>query len=323
MNNSNQATTAIVNANPLFDSSLTTIAKALYMLLEKLTDTQGILQCSQEYLAKTLSMSRRSVIRHIAKLESAGYVQVKRDEVNSKIPNIYKINKPDTEVSEHHETAPQDTDGVAQHQDDVSNSHGSALKNQNNVSEGHHNNAAESGFKGENSADVPDSHTDIVCLSSTAPPPGESLKTDKHVLYDAATQQDKDSDGFLAHETHKKHETQKPTKRLLYDPVAFRDKDGNCILDDEPYELDELPELEGMTQGTVIWLVEKYGFSVVAAVIEYAKEQINLTNPPGFVIRVLQGHIPMNLTDEIKEIRCRNNSSLMYLTGKYAKFLNS
>lgn len=275
MQSQHQVTTQVLNTNPLFDSTLPTIAKALYMALEKLTDARGVLQCSHEYLAKILSTSRRSVIRHIALLEAGGYVRVERSAVNSKIPNVYRIAKPS--MSESHKNDSAYGSNVPESHDNVSSSHQSYTE--------------KCAFEGENSVKMSESHTDSVCMFST----------DSNYTRDSL----------------------KDKQTTLYDRESLQDRDGNFVLDNDPYKLDELPELTGMARHTVLRLVEEHGFSVVSAVIAYAKKQTSLTNPPGFVIRVLQGRIPLDLTNEIRDIYCARTPGISrYSVGKYAAFMS-
>ena len=79
------------NKKALFDEDLPTLAKTVYMTLEALVDEQGTLQSSHVYLAKILGVCRRTVIRHVALLEKAGYVVVHRARVNSRVSNVYKL----------------------------------------------------------------------------------------------------------------------------------------------------------------------------------------------------------------------------------------
>ena len=297
MQSQHQATTQVLNTNPLFDPSLSTIAKALYMALEKLTDAQGVLQCSHAYLAKILNMSRRSVIRHIALLESEQYVHVERNAVNSKIPNIYRIAKEPSSVSESHDDA---SSGVSEshHSESsavpqspqtaalMSHSHNEAARV---VPHSPQSSSANAPVEGGNGAVASESHTEHVCLSVNTNPSQKASKT---------------------------------KQTTLWNPKALQDKHGNCILDNDPYTLDELPELEGLARSKVIQLVEQYGFSVVSAVIEHTKQQDNLINPPGFAIRVLQGRIEVDLTSEIIDVRCRHEMWLKYVIGELAAYID-
>ena len=290
-----QVTTQVLNTNPLFDSTLPTIAKALYMALEKLTDARGVLQCSHEYLAKVLSTSRRSVIRHIALLEAGNYIRVERSAVNSKIPNVYKINNQGGAVSESHggdsSDVPDNHQSKSQVPESDSSESGKVSQSHDNVSSSHRKFGQKSAFEGENSVTRSESHTKNVCLFST----------DSNYTRDSL----------------------KDKQTTLYDRESLQDRDGNLVLENDPYTPDELPELKGMARHTVMRLVEEHGFSVVSAVIKHAKTQHNLTNPPGFVIRVLQGRIPLDLTSEIRDIYCARTPGVSrFSLSKYAAFMD-
>jgi len=264
------------NKKALFDEDLPTLAKTVYMALEALVNEQGILQSSHIYLAKILGVCRRTVIRHVALLEKAGYVVVHRARVNSRVSNVYKLVGYVCGI-----VAPATAENDISEQE----SHTVEPENVDLDSETPANTPEIADF-------IPESHTENVCLSFK----------DSISLEDAFEEQEQttlcDSDD---------------------DTVYYDDPyDPN----NDPYTSDELPTMEGLSSAIILKLVAQSGFSLVTAVIKYAKAQKNLTNPPGFVIRATQGQLEtLDLTESIREIRWRHEPGMRYITSKYADFI--
>ena len=189
-------------------SDLPGMTRLIYFTVRELVDESGVLQCSQDFIAKVAGVSRRTVIRHVEILEAAGHLIVHRAPRNSHVCNVYTL-------------------------------------------------------------------PDYTPPPAAATPPAEA-------------------------------EIPAP------EPPA-----------DDPYPPDELPKLPGLTAAMILRLVAQYGFTRVSAIIAYAQAQHNLTNPPGFVVRAVQGRVgELDLDEYETNIRFRHNPGMRYVSGENAAFVN-
>ena len=72
-------------------SDLPGMTRLIYLTVRELVDESGVLQCSQDFIAKVAGVSRRTVIRHVEILEAAGHLIVHRAPRNSRVCNVYTL----------------------------------------------------------------------------------------------------------------------------------------------------------------------------------------------------------------------------------------
>ena len=88
---------------------------------------------------------------------------------------------------------------------------------------------------------------------------------------------------------------------------------------DEPRTI----KMKGMRLAMLQNLIATYGKNKVEATIEYANDQTNLHNPPGFVVAALRGHITgLDLSAYEDKITLKYDDGSRFITGEWAAFID-